>query len=153
MNRYEYRAIETFCGECGIATCGFSCGASLPYFEIKIPKADTEAIETYTDTELKMLLKEPDIRKCGFVTYRSWVIVNFLLSTGIRQNSLINIRNVIQHIISNYYVKIVVFKRNLLNIYYFILKKESYPYYMDNYISDFLIFLYSSSICSISLFR
>ena len=92
MNRYEYRVIETFCGECGIATCGFSCGASLPYFEIKIPKADTEAIETYTDTELKMLLKEPDIRKCGFVTYRSWVIVNFLLSTGIRQNSLINIR-------------------------------------------------------------
>ena len=64
----------------------------LPYFEIKIPKADTEAIETYTDTELKMLLKKPDVRKCGFVTYRSWVIVNFLLSTGIRQNSLINIK-------------------------------------------------------------
>ena len=60
----------------------------LPYFEIKIPKADTEAIETYTDAELKMLLKKPDVRKCGFVTYRSWVIVNFLLSTGIRQNSL-----------------------------------------------------------------
>ena len=64
----------------------------LPYFEIKIPKADTEAIETYTDTELKMLLKKPDVRKCGFVTYRSRVIVNFLLSTGIRQNSLINIK-------------------------------------------------------------
>ena len=64
----------------------------LPYFEIKIPKADKEAIETYTDAELKRLLKKPDIRKCGFVTYRSWVIVNFLLSTGIRQNSLINIK-------------------------------------------------------------
>ena len=34
----------------------------LPYFEIKIPKADTEAIETYTDTELKMLLKKPDTK-------------------------------------------------------------------------------------------
>ena len=64
----------------------------LPHFEIKIPKADKEAIETYTDAELKRLLKKPDIRKCGFVTYRSWVIVNFLLSTGIRQNSLINIK-------------------------------------------------------------
>lgn len=64
----------------------------LPHFEIKLPKADKEAIETYTDTELKMLLKKPDVKKCSFVTYRSWVIVNFLLSTGIRQNSLINIK-------------------------------------------------------------
>ena len=24
MNRYEYRVIETFCGECGIATYGIS---------------------------------------------------------------------------------------------------------------------------------
>ena len=33
----------------------------LPHFEIKIPKADKEAIETYTDAELKRLLKKPDI--------------------------------------------------------------------------------------------
>lgn len=64
----------------------------LPHFEIKIPKTDKEAIETYTDEELRILLKKPDVKKCSFVTYRSWVIVNFLLSSGIRQNSLINIR-------------------------------------------------------------
>ena len=64
----------------------------LPYFEIKIPKADKEAIETYTDDELRRLLRKPDVRKCSFVTYCSWVIVNFLLSSGIRQNSLFNIK-------------------------------------------------------------
>ena len=64
----------------------------LPFFEIPLPKADKAPIQTYTDDELKMLLKKPDVRKCIFSTYRSWVIVNFLLSTGVRQNSLINIK-------------------------------------------------------------
>lgn len=64
----------------------------LPYFEISIPKTDKQPIETYTDAELKKLLKKPDVRTCNFATYRSWVIVNFLLSTGIRQNSMVNIK-------------------------------------------------------------
>lgn len=64
----------------------------LPYFEITIPKADKYPIETYTDKELRQLLKKPDVRKCNFATYRSWAVVNFLLSTGIRQNSLVNIK-------------------------------------------------------------
>ena len=64
----------------------------LPYFEIKIPKTDKQPIETYTDAELKQLLRKPDVRKCNFATYRSWVVVNFLLSTGIRQNSMVNIK-------------------------------------------------------------
>ena len=64
----------------------------IPYFEIKIPKADKEPIEIYTDAELKILMKKPDVHKCSFAEYRTWVIVNFLLSTGMRQNSLINVR-------------------------------------------------------------
>ena len=64
----------------------------IPHFEIKIPKADKEPIETYTDAELKTLMKKPDVHKCSFAEYRTWVIVNFLLSTGMRQNSLINIK-------------------------------------------------------------
>ena len=64
----------------------------LPHFEIQLPKADKAPIQTYTDDELRKLLKKPDVRKCIFSTYRSWVIVNFLLSTGIRQNSLVNIK-------------------------------------------------------------
>lgn len=64
----------------------------IPHFEIQLPKADKAPIQTYTDEELRKLLKKPDVRKCIFSTYRSWVIVNFLLSTGIRQNSLVNIK-------------------------------------------------------------
>lgn len=64
----------------------------LPRFEIPLPKASKTPIQTYTDDELKKLLKKPDVRKCIFSTYRSWVIVNFLLSTGVWQNSLINVK-------------------------------------------------------------
>ena len=64
----------------------------IPHFEIKIPKAGKAPIETYTDAELRVLMKKPDTHKCNFAEYRTWVIINFLLSTGIRQNSLINIR-------------------------------------------------------------
>lgn len=64
----------------------------IPQFEIKIPKAGKAPIETYTDAELRVLMKKPDTHKCSFAEYRTWVIINFLLSTGIRQNSLINIR-------------------------------------------------------------
>ena len=59
--------------------CGY-----IPHFEIQLPKADKAPIQTYTDDELKKLLKKPYVRKCIFSTYRSWVIVNFLLSTGVR---------------------------------------------------------------------
>ncbi len=65
----------------------------LPLFEVKIPHTDKEPTEIYTDEELRILLKKPDIKSCSFAIYRSWVIVNFLLSTGIRQNSLIHIKN------------------------------------------------------------
>lgn len=61
-------------------------------YEIPLPKADKTVIETYTDEELAALLKKPDMKRCNFTEYKCWVIVNFLLSTGVRQNSLINIQ-------------------------------------------------------------
>jgi integrase/recombinase XerD len=64
----------------------------LPKFKVEITKADRKPIETYTDTELIKLLKKPNLKHCSFTEYKSWVIVNFLLSTGIRQRSLINIQ-------------------------------------------------------------
>ena len=67
--------------------CGY-----LENFDIKIPKADKEPIETYTDDELRKLLVKPDLRKCSFAHYRSWVIINLILSTGMRQNSVVNLR-------------------------------------------------------------
>lgn len=64
----------------------------IPYFKIQIPKADKQPIETYTDNELRVLLKKPNLKHCGFTEYKVWVMTNFLLSTGLRQHSLINIK-------------------------------------------------------------
>jgi len=48
--------------------------------------------ETYTDDELKLLLAKPKIKKCKFTEYRNWVIINYLLSTGNRRGTLVNVR-------------------------------------------------------------
>ena len=64
----------------------------IPTFKITLIKADKEPIECYTDGELKVLLKKPNIKVCSLSEYKSWVIINFLLSTGIRMNSLMNIK-------------------------------------------------------------
>lgn len=61
-------------------------------FKMKLPKIDKRAIETYSDEEIRILLKKPNIRKCIFTEYRNWVLVNFLLSTGLRVSSVVNIK-------------------------------------------------------------
>ena len=61
-------------------------------FKMKSIKVDKSNVETYTDEELKTLLQKPNIRKCKFIEYQSWVITNFLFCTGVRQRSLINIK-------------------------------------------------------------
>lgn len=64
----------------------------LPSFRLTLAKADKQPVETYSDMELIKLLKKPNVKQSTFTEYKSWVIINFLLSTGIRQNSLINIK-------------------------------------------------------------
>lgn len=61
-------------------------------FEMKLPRVDKRPIETYSDEELELLLKKPDLKKCSFCTYRNYVMVCFFLSTGIRLSSLTNIK-------------------------------------------------------------
>jgi integrase/recombinase XerD len=55
-------------------------------------KVDKSPIETYSDEELKLLLKKPDLKKCSFTEYQCWVMTNFLFSTAVRQRSLMNIK-------------------------------------------------------------
>lgn len=57
--------------------------------EIRVTK---EPIETYTDAELRILLKKPDVKKTSFVELRDWAITNFILGTGVRLKSLTNIK-------------------------------------------------------------
>ena len=61
-------------------------------YKIQAIKADKSNIETYTEAELELLLKKPNIKKCTFAEDLCWVMTNFLFSTGVRQRSLINIK-------------------------------------------------------------
>lgn len=61
-------------------------------FKIKLPKREKKIKETYTDQELERLLKKPDLKKCNFSEYRSWVLTNFLLGTGNRLSTISNIK-------------------------------------------------------------
>lgn len=55
-------------------------------------KGEETIKETYTDDELRLLLKRPNVKKCSFAEYRSWVIVNFLVNAGSRAATIRNIQ-------------------------------------------------------------
>lgn len=59
-------------------------------FKYSLLKVDQEQKEPYTDEELKKLLKRP--RTENWNEWRCWAAVNMLLATGIRANTLCNIR-------------------------------------------------------------
>lgn len=63
-----------------------------PEFKIKFPKADKKIKETYTDEELKKLLKKPNLKRCEFNEYKTWVFSNYLLATGNRISTLLNLQ-------------------------------------------------------------
>lgn len=61
-------------------------------FKISEIKVNKEIIETYTDAEINLLLEKSNLNKCNFIEYRNYVICNFLLSTGCRVSTLVNIK-------------------------------------------------------------
>ena len=63
----------------------------LEKYPIRLVRADDPIKEPYTTDELQKLLKEPDCKTCSFAEYRNWVIVNFLLGTGCRASTLLNL--------------------------------------------------------------
>lgn len=64
----------------------------LAHYQVSLPQATKKLKEIYTDDELRLLLKKPSVKKCGFEEYRNWVIVNYLVGTGQRRRSVINIK-------------------------------------------------------------
>jgi integrase/recombinase XerD len=64
----------------------------VPRFKMQAIKVDRTNVETYSDEELRILLQKPNIKKCSFIEYQSWVMTNFLFCTGVRQRSLMNIK-------------------------------------------------------------
>lgn len=64
----------------------------LKRFRISLVHAEKEIKETYTADELIRLLKKPDLSKCRFSEYRAWVFENYLLGTGNRISSALNLQ-------------------------------------------------------------
>lgn len=57
---------------------------------IKLMKEDAEIKEPYTIAELQKLLKRPTSKR--WVEYRNWAMVNYLVATGNRAGTVINIK-------------------------------------------------------------
>lgn len=55
-------------------------------------KEEAKIKPIYTTEELGILLKKPNMKKCSFAEFRNWVIINFLLGTGVRARELRNIK-------------------------------------------------------------
>lgn len=64
----------------------------LDSFKVEIVRTKKKVKETYSDAELKALLEKPNIRECSFAEYRTWVTINYLLATGNRLGSLVNLK-------------------------------------------------------------
>lgn len=68
-------------------------GVELGYikdFKYRQLREETEIKEIHSDDELKILLTKPTMD--SFAEYRNWVIINFLLGTGVRANELRHLR-------------------------------------------------------------
>ncbi|PJI10325.1 integrase [Clostridium sp. CT7] len=78
-------AIRAFCKYC--QSLGY-----MEQFKINKIKADKEIIDTYTDFELNLLLKKPNVKRATFKEFSTWAIENTLIGTGMRAGTLINLK-------------------------------------------------------------
>lgn len=62
--------------------------------EFKIPKLRVQKTPkpVYSKEELRLLLAKPNIKTCDFTEYRMWAFSNFLLGTGVRLSSALNVK-------------------------------------------------------------
>ena len=61
-------------------------------FKIHLPKCNKEIKEIYTDEQLEKLLKKPDTNTCSFTEYKTWVFENYLIATGNRLSTALNVQ-------------------------------------------------------------
>ena len=59
--------------------------------KVQFVREDKQIVEGYTDEEIAILIKKPDMKNITFAQYRNWVLVNFLCNTGARRSTIINI--------------------------------------------------------------
>ena len=61
-------------------------------FKMDLITVTKKVKEIYTDEELSILTRKPNLRKCKFTEYRNWVITMYLLATGNRASTVRNIK-------------------------------------------------------------
>ena len=66
---------------------------SIKPFTVHIPRQEQKIKETYTTSELVALLKKPNMKKCTFAEFRSWVLINYLIGTGNRISTALAVKN------------------------------------------------------------
>ena len=76
------RAFLYYCMECNYMTS----------FKIHLRKCNKEIKEIYTDEQLEKLLKKPDTNTCSFTEYKTWVFENYLIATGNRLSTALNVQ-------------------------------------------------------------
>lgn len=64
----------------------------LEKFDVKIPNVDLEKKVVYTEEELARLLKKPNLKDCLVGEYKSYITCSFLLGTGCRSETLLNVK-------------------------------------------------------------
>lgn len=64
----------------------------LESFQISLPRASKPIKATYTTDELKKLLKKPNVKECSFGEYKIWALYSYLLGTGNRISTALNIK-------------------------------------------------------------
>ena len=57
-------------------------------FKIKLVKAVKKIKPVYTEDELGKLLEKPDIKKTNFKEFRTWAVINHVLATGNRLETI-----------------------------------------------------------------
>ena len=61
-------------------------------FKIALPRVDETIKETYTDYEIQILIKKPDLKTSTFAEYRNWVLVCYFIATGNRLGTVCNLK-------------------------------------------------------------
>lgn len=64
----------------------------LETYKIALPKGEKPVKEVYSDDDLSKLLKKPDTKTCSFAEYRTWVFEVYLIGTGNRLSTALNVR-------------------------------------------------------------
>ena len=59
--------------------------------KVNMVKGQEERLKFYTEEEIEKLVKKPS-NKCSFVEHRTWAVICFILATGARISTVINIK-------------------------------------------------------------